>query len=92
MHTLLDVRGSIPTTVSVSDGRTHEANWLDQLAFESNAIYIMDRGYLDFGRLHTISQAQAFFVIRARERPTIAGCIRIRWPRPPDCAAIKPSR
>jgi Transposase DDE domain/Domain of unknown function (DUF4372) len=68
MHTLLDVRGSIPTTVSVSDGRTHEVNWLDQLAFETNAIYIMDRGYLDFARLHTIEQAQAFFVIRAKER------------------------
>ena len=68
MHTLLDVRGSIPTTVSVSDGRTHEVNWLDQLAFETNAIYIMDRGYLDFARLHTIAQAQAFFVIRAKER------------------------
>jgi hypothetical protein len=68
MHTLLDLRGSIPTTVSVSEGRTHEVNWLDQLAFETNAIYIMDRGYLDFARLHTIEAAQAFFVIRAKER------------------------
>jgi hypothetical protein len=68
MHTLLDVRGSIPTTVCVSEGRTHEVNWLDQLAFESNAIYIMDRGYLDFARLHTIETAQAFFVIRAKDR------------------------
>jgi hypothetical protein len=68
MHTLLDVRGSIPTTVCVSEGRTHEVNGLDHLAFESNAIYIMDRGYLDFARLYTIEQAQAFFVIRAKER------------------------
>jgi len=68
MHTLLDVRGSIPTTVCVSEGRVHEVNWLDHLAFESNAIYIMDRGYLDFARLHTIEAAQAFFVIRAKER------------------------
>lgn len=68
MHTLLDLRGSIPTTVSVSDGRTHEVNWLDQLAFEANSIYIMDRGYLDLARLHTIEQAQAFFVIRAKQR------------------------
>ncbi len=68
MHTLLDLRGSIPTTVSVSDGRTHEVNWLDQLAFEANSIYIMDRGYLDFARLHSIEQSQAFFVIRAKER------------------------
>jgi hypothetical protein len=68
MHTLLDLRGSIPTTVCVSEGRTHEINWLDHLEFESNAIYIMDRGYLDFARLHAIEQAQAFFVIRAKER------------------------
>jgi uncharacterized protein DUF4372/DDE family transposase len=68
MHTLLDLRGNIPTTVCVSEGRTHEVNWLDQLAFESNAIYIMDRGYLDFARLYAVEQAQAFFVIRAKER------------------------
>jgi len=68
MHTLLDLRGSIPATVCVSEGRTHEVNWLDQLAFEVNAIYLMDRGYLDFARLYAIEQAQAFFVIRAKER------------------------
>ena len=68
MHTLLDLRGSIPTTVCVSQGRTHEVNWLDQLAFETHAIYIMDRGYLDFARLYAIEQARAFFVIRAKER------------------------
>jgi Domain of unknown function (DUF4372)/Transposase DDE domain len=68
MHTLLDVRGSIPTTVCVTEGRTHEVNWLDHLVFEANAIYIMDRGYLDFARLYAIEQAQAFYVIRAKER------------------------
>ena len=68
MHTLLDLRGSIPTTVCVTEGRTHEVHWLDQLAFEANAIYIMDRGYLDFRRLYTIEQSQAFFVIRAKQR------------------------
>lgn len=68
MHTLLDLRGSIPTTVCVTEGRTHEVNWLDQLAFEANAIYIMDRGYLDFRRLYAIEQSQAFFVIRAKQR------------------------
>jgi uncharacterized protein DUF4372/DDE family transposase len=68
MHTLLDVRGSIPATVCVTEGRTHEVNWLDHLALKSNAIYIMDRGYLDFARLYAIEQAQAFFVIRAKER------------------------
>ena len=68
LHTLLDLRGSIPTTVCVTEGRTHEVNWLDQLAFETNAIYIMDRGYLDFRRLYAIAQSQAFFVIRAKQR------------------------
>jgi len=52
----------------VTEGRTHEFNWLDQLTFESNAIYIMDRGYLDFARLYAIEQAQAFFVIRVKNR------------------------
>jgi len=68
MHTLLDVRGSIPTTVCVTEGRRHEVNWLDHLVYEANAIYIMDRGYLDFARLYAIEQAQAFYVIRAKER------------------------
>ena len=68
MHTLLDLRGSIPSAVCVTEGRTHEVNWLDQLAFETNAIYIMDRGYLDFRRLYAIEQSQAFFVIRAKQR------------------------
>ena len=63
-----DVRGSIPTTVCVTEGRTHEVNWLDHLAFEANAIYIMDRGCLDFARRYAIEQAQAFFVIRAKDR------------------------
>lgn len=68
MHTLLDIHGSIPTTVCVTEGRTHEVNWLDHLAFESNAIYIMDRGYLDFARLYAIERVQAFYVIRAKDR------------------------
>ena len=62
------MRGSIPITVCVTEGRTHEVNWLDHLAFEANAIYIMDRGHLDFARHYAIEQAQAFFVIRAKDR------------------------
>ena len=67
MHTLLDLRGSLPTAVRVTPGRTYETGWLDQLLFDTNAIYIMDRGYLDFARLYTIEQAQAFFIIRAKQ-------------------------
>ena len=70
MNTLLDLRGNLPTAVCVTPGRTYETAWLDHLLFETNAIYIMDRGYLDFARLYTIEQAQAFFIIRARQNLT----------------------
>ena len=66
LHTLLDLRGSIPTFIHISDGKLHEVNTLDILPLEAGAFYIMDRGYLDFTRLHMISQAGAFFVIRAK--------------------------
>jgi hypothetical protein len=67
LHTLLDLRGSIPTVVIVTHGKIHELNILDQLNIEAGAIYIMDRGYIDFTRLHAIHQAGAFFVIRAKD-------------------------
>lgn len=66
LHTLLDLRGSIPTFIHISDGKLHEVNTLDIVPLEPGAFYIMDRGYLDFARLHTISQVSAFFVIRAK--------------------------
>ena len=68
LHTLLDLRGSIPTVVIITEGKTHEVNVLDQLIFEPGAIYVMDRGYLDFSRLYRIHQSAAFFVTRARKR------------------------
>jgi hypothetical protein len=64
LHTLLDLRGNIPSVVIITHGRVHDVNILHQLAFESGAFYIMDRGYLDFERLHTIHEASAFFVTR----------------------------
>lgn len=66
MHTLLDLYGSIPTFIHISDGKTHEVNILDHLVIEPGAYYLMDRGYLDFARLYVIHQAQAFFVTRAK--------------------------
>ena len=66
LHTLLDLRGSIPSFIHISDGKLHDVNILDQIAFEAGSFYIMDRGYIDFGRLHGLHQAQAFFVIRAK--------------------------
>jgi hypothetical protein len=66
LHTLLDLRGSIPTFIHISDGKLHEVNTLDIVPLEAGSFYVMDRGYLDFGRLYTISQASAFFVIRGK--------------------------
>jgi hypothetical protein len=68
LHTLLDLRGSIPTVVIVTGGQIHEVNVLDQLVWEPGAIYLLDRGYLDFSRLYRIDQSGAFFVTRARKR------------------------
>lgn len=68
LHTLLDLRGSIPTVVIVTGGQIHEVNVLDQLIWEAGAIYLMDRGYLDFRRLYRMHQSGAFFVTRAKKR------------------------
>ena len=65
---LLDLRGSIPTVVIVTGGQIHEVNILDQLVWEPGAIYLMDRGYLDFSRLYRIHQSGAFFVTRTKKR------------------------
>jgi len=66
LHTLLDLRGNIPTFIHISDGKLHEVNTLDIIPVEPAAFYVMDRGYLDFARLYALSQAAAFFVIRAK--------------------------
>ena len=66
LHTLLDLRGNIPTFIHVSDGKMHEVNVLDILIPEAGSFYIMDRGFTDFTRLNRLHQAQAFFVIRAK--------------------------
>lgn len=66
VHTLLDLRGSIPTFIYISDGSMHDVNILDALPIEPGAFYIMDRGYLDYARLHVISQEAGFFVTRAK--------------------------
>ena len=66
LHTLLDLRGNIPSFIHISDGKLHEVNVLDQLLPEPGAFYIMDRGFLDFERLHRFHTAGSFFVIRAK--------------------------
>jgi hypothetical protein len=66
MHTLLDLRGDIPSFIHISDGKLHDVHALDMLVPEAGAIYLMDRGYIDFGRLYGLHQAGAFFVTRAK--------------------------
>jgi len=66
LHTLLDLRGAIPTFISITDGKMADVNILDQILPEAGAFYVMDRGYLDFFRLHHIQLSLAFFVTRAK--------------------------
>ena len=66
LHTLLDLRGNIPSFIHISDGKLHDVNVLDMLLPEPGAFYVMDRGYLDFERLYQLDQESAFFVIRAK--------------------------
>jgi hypothetical protein len=66
MHTLLDLRGNIPSFIHISEGKLHDVHALDMLVPEAGAIYVMDRGYVDFARLHRLHQAGAFFVTRAK--------------------------
>lgn len=66
IHTLMDLKGSIPTFIRITDGKVHDVNILDELILEPGAIYIMDRGYLDFARLYTFTQNLSTFVTRAK--------------------------
>ena len=66
LHTLLDLRGSIPSFISVTEGNVHDVNVLDELIPEPGAFYIMDRAYLDFERLYLLNQYMAFFIIRSK--------------------------
>ena len=80
LHTLLDLQGSIPTFIHVSDGKLHDVNVLDHLLPEPGAIYVMDRAYLDFQRLFALTLAAAFFVIRNKANIRY----RRRYSRPVD--------
>jgi len=67
LHTLLDLRGNIPSFISITDGKVHEVNILDELIPEPGAFYIMDRGYLDFERLFVLNKCMAFFISRSKK-------------------------
>ena len=66
LHTLIDLRGAIPTFIEITDGKVHDVNILDELIPEAGSFYVMDRGYLDFARLYTLSLFAAYFVIRSK--------------------------
>jgi transposase len=80
MHTLLDLRGNIPSFIHISDGKLHDVNILDQLIPEAGAFYVMDRGYIDFQRLYRLHQAGSFFVTRAKSNMVA----KRRYSRPTD--------
>lgn len=80
LHTLLDLRGNIPSFVHISDGKMHEVNALDTLPIEAGAFYLMDRGYLDFTRLYAMHTAGAFFVTRTKSNTKF----KRRYSRPVD--------
>jgi hypothetical protein len=66
MHTLLDLHGNIPTFIRITNGKVHDVNVLDEIVPEAGAFYVMDRGYLDFGRLYVFTLSAAFFVVRTK--------------------------
>jgi hypothetical protein len=72
LHSLLDLRGNIPCWINITAGNIHDVTLLDQLIFEPTAFYIMDRGYIDFGRLYTFTRNAAFFILRAKEHHDLA--------------------
>ena len=67
LHTLLTLQGNFPTVIIITPGSVHDVNILDQLVWEAGSFYLMDRGYLDFARLHRLHQGSAFFVTRAKQ-------------------------
>ena len=67
LHTLIDLRGNIPCFIRITQGKTHDVNVLDHLPIEPGAFYMMDKGYIDFGRLHAFTRQLAFFVTRAKK-------------------------
>ena len=80
LHTLLTLRGNYPTVILLTSGKVHDVNILDELTFDAGAFYIMDRGYLDFARLHRMHEDRAFFVTRAKKNSRF----QRRYSRPVD--------
>jgi len=92
MHTLLDLRGPIPSFIHVSVGKMGDARALDMIAPEAGSIYVMDRGYVDFRRLNVFHRASAFFVTRAKRNMNYHRVYSARSIKQPASARIKASR
>ena len=82
MHTLLDLHGNIPTFISITSGKVHDVNILDEIVPEAGAFYVMDRGYVDFERLYVFALSSAFFVVRTKSNVLL----QRRYSRPVDKA------
>ena len=82
MHTLLDLQGNIPTFISITDGKVHDVNILDEIVLEAGAFYVMDRAYVDFERLYVFTLSAAFFVVRTKSNILL----QRRYSRPVDKA------
>ena len=92
LHTLLDLRGNIPTVILITDGKVHDVKILDELFSKPGAIYVMDRGYLDFARLLPLHRKPRLSSSPAPKAiSTFNVSIRIRSTKPPACSAIRPS-
>ena len=91
MHTLLDLRGNIPSFIHISDGKLHDVHALDMLLPEAGAIYVVDRGYVDFARLYVLHQAGAFFVTRAKSNIDAHGVYSAPTIARPASFATRPS-
>ena len=89
LHTLLTLQGNFPTVIIVTPGRVHDVNILDQLAWAAGSFYIMDRGYLDFARLHRLHQCAAFFVTRAKKTSVAPVVTPAPWIKPPACVLTR---
>ncbi len=91
MRTLLGLRGNIPTFIRITNGKVHDVNILDGLLIEAGAFYVMDRGYIDFERLHAFTLSLAFFVVRTKENILLERRYSHPWTKTQACARTRPS-
>ena len=89
MHTLLDLRGNIPTFIRITDGKVHDVNILDEILIEAGAFYVMDRGYIDFEHLYRFTLSSAFSWCEPKRMCCCSAATHSRLTKAPACARIK---